>query len=1660
MKHIFLLIFAVMLFNSFFAEWIEIDQNTSNKLFEVISDDEISTELEFNLDGYEMETITENGENYHKITYKNEGEFLQVGKPDLPRFTRLIAIPNTGKVTYEILDKEEMTIADMNIFPRQQLISESRQADRSFTVDEDYYKTGDVFPKQMIEIGETAIMRDFRIVQLTVNPFQFNPVSKELKIIKNMEIVVNCSGSGGENIKIDNRKKSRNFEKIYSSTILNYDNMITRDTEYQIPCYLFIYPNNMSSNSELQDLMDWKHQKGFEVHGASLSETGSSNSAIKNYIQNAYNNWENPPEFICLIGDANGSYSVPTWFENLSGYGGEGDHPYTQLEGNDILADAIIGRISISSTFQFSTVVDKIFNYEKEPYLDNTQWYTKTLLVGDPGTSGPSTVHTKRNIKEMIDIHTNNFTHQEVYSGSYVSNMTNGMNGGVSCFNYRGYLNMSGWDNNDTNSLNNGYMLPFAISITCGTGSFAEETSVSEGFLRAGSPGAPKGGIGSVGTATWGTHTCFNNCVDSGIFYGVFADKIYNMGGALIRGKLHLYTSYPNNPSNKVNIFSYWNNLMGDPGLELWTSVPEEMDIDYEQVVALGTNYLEVYVHNGGNALEGAWVTALKGEDEIFSTGFTEEDGRIFLPISSSTGGTVSLTVTNHNHIPHLGSFEISQQDVFVNIYDKQIDDDMSGDSNGNNNGLINPGESIELGINLKNFGISAANNVSATIGSNTEFITLSDNEEDYGTINSGNNTYSADDFDFSVDANALGGMQAILDVQINDGSGNEWTDRLYLPVDAPHLDANTYSVIDGNNGYLDPGETAEITVSLENLGTVNAENVTALISSSDENIIITDNTGFYNLINAGNEATNNSDRFELQANSQVIPGTQVPLNIHLTNDDGYDSMVNIMFEIGEVTEQDPLGPDAYGYYCYDDGDEGYDLAPTYDWIEIDPNYGGDGTVINLNDNGDTGDVSTINFPFDLIFYGVRYDEITVCSNGWLTPGETEQESFMNWSIPGPGGPSPIIAPFWDDLKISSGRVCYYYDASMHYYIVEWSHLQNDYNNDEETFQVIIYDADYYPTVTGDCEILFQYETINNTNSGSYGGGYVQHGEYATVGLEDHTSFIGLEYTFSDKYPSAAPDLTNNMALLFTTNGSSVVNPPEISLNQESFEFALLEGNDDTRMLEITNNGEANLIFSISKDYQDDPERFRDSGGPDNYGYTWIDSNEPGGPDYSWRDISGIGTQVTFDQNDTGSDLIPIGFTFDYYGTEYTEFRINPNGWIGFGNDTDLWSNTAIPSSDAPRPALFPLWDDLYPDDGSSISGGDVYYYSSPDSLIIWFDDVIHYPGQHNGTYNFETIIYPDGNILFQYSSVSGDIDTNTIGIQNELGNDGLQVVFNQNYVENNLAILFEKVTDWLDVSPSNGFVSAGQTETITLTASSDELELGDYLCNLYLNSNDPENGQILISVNLSLVTIFPDIDVSSMTIDFDQQFIENTYYDTLIVSNIGVNPLNVSDVYVGNEAYTIDITEFILQPAETQEIVITFTPNAVGEYNTILTIISDDPDESTLELPLLGEGIESISADDELTLITTIGQNYPNPFNPETSINYSLSKKGNVKIEIFNIRGQKVKTLLNKETNAGLHQINWNGTDDDNKQISSGIYYYRFEADNKKMMRKMLLLK
>ena len=108
-----------------------------------------------------------------------------------------------------------------------------------------------------------------------------------------------------------------------------------------------------------------------------------------------------------------------------------------------------------------------------------------------------------------------------------------------------------------------------------------------------------------------------------------------------------------------------------------------------------------------------------------------------------------------------------------------------------------------------------------------------------------------------------------------------------------------------------------------------------------------------------------------------------------------------------------------------------------------------------------------------------------------------------------------------------------------------------------------------------------------------------------------------------------------------------------------------------------------------------------------------------------------------------------------------------------------------------------------------------------------------------------------------------------------------------------------------------------------------------------------------------------------------------------------------------------------------------------------------------TFNVSGLSEGSPEIPAPKAM-----LSQNYPNPFNPSTTIKFDIPKGGDVKLSVYNVRGQLVKNLVDSNLPAGAHSVVWSGVDNQNRSVASGVYFYRIETDGRTENRRMVLMK
>ncbi|MBW6514258.1 MAG: T9SS type A sorting domain-containing protein [Candidatus Syntrophosphaera sp.] len=1776
-------------------------------------------DITFTLPSFEIEELAVGEDVFHRIFIPHAGSTLESGLPELPTLSMNLAIPRQGSVQIEALGSSQDVLAQFKAYPVQQ--GSALESPKSFVIDADFYGSGTSYPSSAIQYSDPMILRDFRIINVQVNPFFWDPLTQELTINQSMDFRVNFTPEPGMNeLEGELLSVSPAFAKIYEAMILNFDDYRYIMYSNVPPRYLIIYGTNSDPNftTALNEYVLWKKQKGADVDLASTAanEAGSSTTTIKNYIQNAYNNPATRPDFVILLGDTSGSYSIPAYTVSS----GAGDYPYTHLAGSDILGDCFIGRISAENLSQLQLLFAKIYLYEKDINLATADWLDRMLLVGDNSPSGISTMYISKYIKERALFVNPNYTFTEIYNASPAATQINAaINQGVGFYSYRGYIDYSP---PAESALFNGYRLLHAVNITCGTNNYSSGTSEMEQFIRYGTPAAPKGAVTGIGMSTSSTHTGFNNVLHGGIFGGIYQYDMRTMGEALLNGRLYMSQTYGVAAPSSVTSFTHWCNLMGDPTMEVFTGTPNHFNITALGTIPLGLSLLDVNVRDSLNlVVEGASVT-LTQSGSIISRGYTDAEGNIILVLPQSmTINACVLTVSKHNFKPLQQTINLDNSGTLVpGII--VIDDDNTGASSGNDDGMVNADETIEFLFGLINTGADPIAGISGYVTTTSPYVTFVDSLVTYATIAGTELGFNTAPVVMQIAPDAPHEVMMRLHLMLTDSQNESYDVSEFVPIHNAKIMYNNSMVTNGGNQVLDPGETAGFTITVSNIAPTGVSDIWGRLYSLNDLVSVTDHTAYFGDLLHNVQVTPSTDMFEIYGRPMLLPGMVIPMQLKLYNDAGFVQWLDFSITVGVVTVGDPLGPDAYGYVIYDDQDTSYEDCPVYDWVGIAPAEGGLGTALAISDSynsGDEGDqvgaqsLAVVDLPFPFQFYGVIYNQITVCSNGFLAMGVSENAEFRNYRIPGPMGPNPMIAAFWDDLATHAGSGIYtWFDRNNHAFVIEWYNMKSGYNGSSpETFQIILYDQSVHSTSLGDGPIKIQWHTFNNVNASTSN---YNHGCYATIGIEDHTGMVGLEYSYGNLYPTAASPLGHQRAIYITNvpiyhyeahvilgetyiedeNGNGVCEPgetielgvqllnignltaenvsatlstdnPHITMLNNSSEYFPLEGDqfgvnrtpfvfsvapncpNGTVVdfnLEITNNDVVwNRSFSLRVDasvltyhsfmINDADTNFNGIIDPLETVKLVINLNNHA--DVQARDVFAtlstsssdviISDPIIMHTEIAANVIMQFEFELQFVGTaalgDYVPFQFN----VSISNGLPMNTNLMIPYN------MATIFNDFETNNGNFISEIG-WVWGTPTQVTpfsgtkLWATTLSgNYPDFANYTlvtpifaleagavlsfkhrYGFEAG-YDGGNISistnngdtwttltpvggYPYSSLTGL--SGQPGYSGSISNWETVSVNLNNYAGQLIMLRFRMGSDgatnnigWFidnfelsNVNQKTGYIHgtvipASSAPVTDVLVTSDNhfathpkadgsyrlyLPNGTYSATALLYYHQPASiNNIQISpndpVHLADFTLIylPEPTEASFDVDNDTGLVTLNWtepYDPVL-------PVMTYHVYRKFDSGPFDLVQQTTSTSYSEAIALE------GSYKYyVCAVYLNNEGAPSDTLAFLFPFIPSNSEEPTPGLVTRLNNNYPNPFNPSTSISFDLARAGNVKLSVYNVKGQLVRVLANGPLNAGSHRLVWDGRDGKERSVSSGVYFYRLETKDYSSTRKMLMLK
>ena len=1374
---------------------------------------------------------------FHEYGYGVSG---QPGEAALPMLTQLIPILTPADASITSIERVESILQNVNLkgSPVGHLDSEPiAPLVQNYNWDRATRSQADE-----IIVGEPIAMQGHWYLPLTIHPILLQNDAQVLRL--SSEITVHLSGV-----------------EYATDVIMSSDGSIRSVANLEdnyAPLGRYLIVTAPVFETYISFFADWKRRMGYQVDVVNTNATGSSASGIKAYIQGRWDNEDTRPDFLLLVGDED--QGVPGhYIQNPEGTNLVTDHKYGLMEGDDSFPEIMVGRLSVDTNSELASFMAKIINYESAPYMDITSWFRRALMIST-NTGAASAQATKEWVATKLE--ENGYT--QVYTAyhpyqSTTNFISSPINQGVGFVNYRGFGMYSGWFGPDFTSsdiysqISNGAKTPVITSVVCGGGNFAawEDPCFGEVWTRIGTSSVPRGAVAFFGPSELYTHTQFNNVIDIGIYSGIFDQGITTLGEALWNGKLELWRNYHQNSyfpfGQTPEFYHHIYNLLGDPGMQLWTDVPKMLSVTYPSTRSTGDNSVPVTVlDDAGNGVANAYVSLHNNEYSL--GGYTAENGTILLPFEVQQIGEIDLTITGKNLHPFMSTIVIEENDRPLTLTDWTLINDtplITGSDQAMQIQLYNPGE------DLSNVSLSFSTNTPGV--SVTEAVTLD--------LVPSTETISVESAVLNIDADLAHGSPVDLTMEVL-VDGQRWFLAGQFLVQAPVIQISDIQL---NAGDLVAGQTVELSLELSNLGGVSSGPVTLTPLASDLYSIDMNNIVCPAVDIDGAAVV--SDPVEIVLSDQIFPGEDVEL-LFECEQSGLVDTVSAIIRVGTLTAYAPSRADDYGYRMFDNMDLSYSKTREYDWVEIDPSMGGSGSALPIHDYYEEADASiTLPLPFPVTYYGETYNLITVCTNGWAAFGDQDVVNFHNRLIPSPIGPSAMLAPFWDDLITNVGYILQATSEEQGTFTLEWARVRHLVNSTPLSFQIVLYDTEPHPTPSGDNDIKFQYQQYANLDVA---------GNFNTIGIESPSSAIGIQATYNGFIHESLPQLGTGVALTFSTDRGERLPAAMAALNQTSLSFTQNPWTTARDSIVITNAGESPLAYSFSMDsglltivpplqaIVDPTLNKRSPDGPmntsssregsDAYGYTWQASDEAGAPGYAWIDIQTPNNHLDYegDPDDGASSAIPLGFDFPFYDDVYSSIHVGYNGTLSFESTDSPWSNSFLPSTSAPPALLAPWWEDLNSDDGNL---GELFFWTNGiNQCVITYQDFPKWGT--NETYTFQVILEPFGKIVYQYQSIYGPTTSVTVGMQNAEKNIGLQIMYNEaTPFVGETAITIRRPLEWFSASGWSGMIEGGESAALVVDIQTQNLEPGHYEVPMTLSTsadNLPE-ASILLSLDLVL---------------------------------------------------------------------------------------------------------------------------------------------------------------------------------------------------------------
>ena len=883
--------------------------------FTITSSDRGHISLHFELGDFSIDTMHRNGELMHTIAAKGIVMPNDYGLPDLPTFNRFIAIPQGAKAVVEVRTTRDERISGVNIAPSIGSQCEN-EAERPFFKDPKVYATNAFYPTEAVQTAEPQSLRGVDVIHLGVCPVQFNPMTRELAVHRQIDIDIRFEGGNGHFG--DDRLRSRYWDPILRNNILNYECLEPIDYDARMQqwsqnrptgCeYLIITPDNDDFYNAGKELADYRNKQGILSKVMRVTETGASDHVtLRQWIRDIYANWNIPPAAICIIGESgtNLQQYVPGYRtlhpkDNFI----TSDNPYADID-DDHLPDICFSRILAQNESELPIFISKLMEYEytnvvTDPYYyahpltaaawQNANWFQITIAT----ISGYLTQHGK--FPERIN---------EIYSGEQGSNWSTGP-GTATIVNYFGpngvgYIpatpgELGGWTGgnadqvirainhgayiiqhrdhgwntkwyqpeiytSDFGDIQNMNKLTYLISVNCRTGMYDNSsTCFIEALLRMTRNGQNAGIVGAIGP-TGQTYSYAND---------IFLWGVWDLFDSSFLPEYGPFGSHPDTwmpafacVSGKyfldTHVFPSADQNMSTTTFNTFHTFGDtfaRMFTDIPQTVnATHDESIQCFSPFHITAPEGSQIalTVYRNRQwHIITTAVGTGAEQTITILENIPNGPIHLTITGENLIRW-------EEDIPLVPFDRPFVVVNSIVMNGGEL-TLHYNQSIVADINVTNVGLQGCNGGTVSMASNSQLISISQGESTFDALESNASQFIENAFQIAL-CDSIHDWTHI-PFTLTTHFGNEsYTQEYEIEVLSPNITAELINIDDSqgdNDGRLDPGEFASLTFRITNTGHYRADSPRiSLINNEGYIRVITPETPINDLeVNESTEVT------------------------------------------------------------------------------------------------------------------------------------------------------------------------------------------------------------------------------------------------------------------------------------------------------------------------------------------------------------------------------------------------------------------------------------------------------------------------------------------------------------------------------------------------------------------------------------------------------------------------------------------------------------------------------------------------------------------------------------------------------------------------------------------------------------------------------------